>query len=258
MAAPQLNSDLKKSREDVHTQESQIPGAKGLLETLLRRFRSLSFALLLSPLALLCCVALGLAAAPGLYWFNLINEQTAQWPVPLHYFAAGFGLASGYLIYGLCLIFIIPAINFLFPFKVKAFRGPWFSLASIPWYVHNALTYMVRLTFLEFLTPSPLNNLFYKMMGMKIGKGVVINTTNISDPCLITIEDYVTVGGSATIFAHYGQKGYLVIAPVKIGRGTNVGLKASIMGGVCVGENVTIKPHTAVLPKTQIPDGETV
>ena len=117
---------------------------------------------------------------------------------------------------------------------------------------------MVRYTFLEFLTPSPLNILFYRMMGMKIGKGVVINSSHISDPCLITLGDYVTVGGSATIFAHYGQHGYLIIAPVTIGKGTNIGLKASVMGGATIGENVTIKPHSVVLPKTTVSDGETV
>ena len=128
--------------------------------------------------------------------------------MPLHYMALGFGMALGFLAYGFTLIFVVPLVNFLMPFRVKAFRGPWYSLPAIPWYVHNALTYMVRYTFLEFLTPSPLNILFFRMMGMKIGKGVVINTSNISDPSLITLGDYVTVGGSATLFAHYGQKGF--------------------------------------------------
>jgi len=175
-----------------------------------------------------------------------------------HNAAAGFGLATGYLIYGICLIFIVPAVNFINPWKPKPFRGPWYSLPAVPWFIHNGLTYMVRYTFLEFVTPSPLNILFYRMMGMKIGKGVVINSTNISDPSLITLGDYVTVGGSATIFAHYGQKGYLVIAPVTVGNYTNIGLKASIMGGAQVGANVTIKPHSAVLPKAVVSDGETV
>jgi len=229
-----------------------------LAETFLRRFRTVSFALLLSPLAFVCCGCVGLAAAPALAWFDLLNSQTSQWPLPFHYMAVGFGLSSGFLIYGICLIFIVPAVNFLIPLKVKEFRGPWYSLPAIPWFVHNGLTYMVRYTFLEFMTPSPLNVLFYKMMGMKVGKGVVINSTNISDPCLITLGDYVTVGGSATLFAHYGQKGYLVIAPVSIGKGTNIGLKASVMGGAQVGENVMIKPHSVVLPKAVIGDGETV
>ncbi len=264
MGEPKLKSKprpsklFKVKREDVLTTTSDIPGLSGYFETLLRRFRNVGFVLMMLPLGILCCACIGIAATPGLYWFSLVSAFTAQWSTPLHFLAIGFALSTGYLMYGITLIFVVPLANFLVPVKVKPFRGPWFSLAAIPWYIHNGLTYMVRLSFLEFVTPSPLNVLFYRMMGMKIGKGVVINTTNISDPSLITLGDYVTVGGSATIFAHYGQKGYLIIAPVTVGSGTNIGLKASIMGGVTVGKNVTIKPHVALLPKTDIPDGETV
>jgi len=247
-----------KQKEDVLTVSSSEKGAKGLAETFLRRFRTLSFLLLISPLALVCCLCLGVSAAPGMLVFETVKEWTLTWPALFKYTALGTAFSFGYLVYGLVLIFVVPAVNFLFPFKVRAFRGPWYSLPAVPWYVHNALTYMVRYTFLEFVTPTPLNLLFYRMMGMKVGKGVVINTTHISDPCMITIEDYVTVGGSATIFGHYGQKGYLIIAPVRIGKGTNVGLKASIMGGAQIGENVTIKPHTCILPKTAVGDGEVV
>lgn len=247
-----------KLKEDVNTTTSDKAGVTGLAETFLRRFRNVSFALLLSPLVLLCCMCVGLAAAPGLWMFDFVSQATAGWPAVFHYMAIGCALSTGYFVYGLSLIFIVPAVNFCLPFRVKPFRGPWYSLAAVPWYIHNGLTYVVRFTFLDFVTPSPLNILFYRMMGMKIGKGAVINTAFISDPSLITIGDYVTVGGSATIFAHYGQKGYLIIAPVTIGKGTNIGLKASVMGGAKIGENVTIKPHTCVLPKTEIPDGETV
>jgi hypothetical protein len=245
-------------REDVLATASNASGVHGFAETFLRRFRTLSFGLLLTPLAIVCCMALGISAAPGIFVFRAIDNFTDSWPAILHYGACGFGFALGFLTYGLTLIFVVPTVNFIMPFRVKEFRGPWYSLPAIPWFIHNGLTYMVRYTFLDFLTPSPLNILFYRMMGMKIGKGVIINTSNISDPSLITLGDYVTVGGSATIFAHYGQRGYLIIAPVTVGKGTNIGLKASIMGGAQVGENVTIKPHSAVLPKTVIPDGETV
>lgn len=246
------------TREDVHATTSKAPGIRGFAETLLRRFRNVSFAVLLSPVALICCFCLGVAAAPGVFIFQTLDEWTRSWPMIFHYAALGFGLAAGFLTYGVTLIFVVPIVNFLMPFRVKRFRGPWYSLPAIPWFVHNALTYIVRFTFLEFLTPSPLNILFFRMMGMKIGKGVVINSSHISDPCLITLEDYVTVGGSATIFAHYGQKGYLIISPVTIGKGTTIGLKASVMGGAKIGANVTIKPHTAILPNTEVPDGETL
>jgi acetyltransferase-like isoleucine patch superfamily enzyme len=141
------------------------------------------------------------------------------------------------------------------PFRVKPFRGPYYSLTSVPWYIHNAYTYVVRYTFLEFVTPTPLNVLFYKMMGMKIGKGVHINTTNISDPALIELEDKVTIGGSATIIAHYASQGYLIVERVRIGKGTTIGIKATIMGDVEIGEGAIIAPHEVVYPKSRIPAG---
>ena len=95
--------------------------------------------------------------------------------------------------------------------------------------------------------------LFYRMMGMKIGKGSHINTTNISDPALIEIGERVTIGGSVHIFAHYGQKGYLVLSRVKIGDGVNVGIKATIMGDAEIGSGAMIAPHEVILPKSRIP-----
>jgi len=126
------------------------------------------------------------------------------------------------------------------PFRLKPFRGSYYSLTSVPWYFHNAFTYIVRYTFLEFITPTPLNLLFYRMMGMKIGKGAHINTTNISDPALIEIEDKVTIGGSVHIIAHYASKGYLIVERVKIRKGATLGLKATVMGDVEIGEGAVI------------------
>jgi hypothetical protein len=242
---------------DVHSTTSDVPGLYGFVESFMRRFRNFFFIAVLTPLLAVCIFCLGAALTPAIFIFQWVNEATAQWPTFSHTLALGLGAAFAYLVYGLSLVFIVPLVNFLLPLRVKPWRGIWFSLPAIPWYVHNALTYIVRYTFLEFITPTPLNILFYRMMGMKIGKGVVINTTNISDPSMIELGDFVTIGGSATLFAHYGQKGYLVIAPVKIGKGTTVGLKSSVMGDVEVGENVNILPHAALIPKTRVADGET-
>ena len=92
------------------------------------------------------------------------------------------------------------------------------------------------------------------MMGMKIGKGVHINTTNISDAGLIELGDHVTIGGSATLFAHYAMKGYLVVSNLKIEEGVTIGLKATIMGDVEIGKYATIAPHEVILPKSKIPE----
>lgn len=245
---------LEKQKVNVHSTKSEHSGVRGFLESFLRRFRNLAFLMMLLPLVFLVILCISLSVLPGVALYQSVSVATQELHSAIHYFSLAFSLGAGFVLYGLTLIFVVPLVNFLLPFRVKPFRGIWFSLESIPWYYHNGLAYVVRYTFLEFITPSPLNILYFKMMGMKIGKGVVINTSHISDPCLITLEDHVTIGGSVTMFAHYGQKGYLIVSPVHIGKGTTIGLKASVMGGVTVGENVMVSPHTALLPKTELKD----
>ena len=84
----------------------------------------------------------------------------------------------------------------------------------------------------------------------------MINTSNVSDPCLIELGDYVTIGGSVYMMAHYGMKGFLIIDRLVIKKGAMVGLGAKLLGGVTIGVKATVLPNVAVLPKTVIKDGE--
>jgi len=254
MTASNQNSEIKKV-EDVDAPTSDRSGLAGILESILRRFRMASYLIALIPLYLLCILAMSIAATPGIFFYHFIAAQARELPLIFFYAACAFGFVSGYFLYGLTLIFVVPLFNFLLPFKCKPFRGGYFSLSSVPWYFHNALTYIVRYTFLEFITPTPLNILFFRMMGMKIGKGVHINTSNISDPALIEIEDKVTIGGSVHLIAHYASKGYLIVEPVKIRKGVTIGLKATIMGDVEIGAGAVIAPHEVILPKSRVPAG---
>jgi len=242
-------------REDVDATTSERSGIAGLFESALRRFRIAGYLIALIPLYLIGISAMSISAIPGVCFFNFVLGFAAGISDLLYYGLVSFALISGYFLYGITIIFIIPLVNFLMPFRLKPFRGGYYSLTSVPWYFHNAFTYIVRYTFLEFITPTPLNILFYRMMGMKIGKGAHINTTNISDPCLIEIEDKVTIGGSVHIIAHYASHGYLITGPVKIRKGATLGLKATIMGDVEIGEGAQIAPHEVILPKSRIPAG---
>ena len=121
---------------------------------------------------------------------------------------------------------------------------------GIPWFIN--LYFILLDTRFRFYYPSPIAQWYLRFMGMKIGKNVVLNTSNISDPCLLVLEDYVTIGGSVTLMGHYGQKGILILSPTIIKKGSMVGLRASIFGGVTVEEGSFIPAHEAVLPKTVV------
>jgi acetyltransferase-like isoleucine patch superfamily enzyme len=246
-----------KNKIDTDPQHSDQKGLVGLYEMGIRRFKTLGSLSLFVPFYCLAALCLGLALLPGVTLYHWSNDSLQSYPMLLRNLGLGVSLAIGFILFGFSLLFILPTLNFLLRTSPKPWKGPYYSSQTIPWGIHNALTYVMRYTFLEYLTPTPFNILFYKMMGMKIGKNVQINTTHISDPCLIEMEDHVTIGGSATIIAHYAQGGILILAPVKIKRGATVGLKATILGGVEIGEKAKILPNSFVLPKTKIPAGET-
>ncbi|MGE3611080.1 MAG: hypothetical protein AB7I27_15925 [Bacteriovoracaceae bacterium] len=246
--------DNNKNQQDVHSIRSERSGLLGIMESVLRRFRNVSFILLLAPITFLYIFCIGVALTPGITLFKYVSHWSAEFGPLVQNFFQGMSIASAFLLYGLTLIFVVPLVNKLLPLKVKTQRTTWFSLSVIPWYYHNALTYLVRYTFLDFITPTPLNKLFYQMMGMKIGKGTIINTSNISDPCLIEIGDYVTIGGSATLVAHYGMKGFLIIDKLVIDDMAVIGMKATLFGNVVVGKRAMVKPNEVVLPKTRIPE----
>lgn len=243
---------MKTNVETVNTQASTKVGLMGSIETVLRRFKDIAFLLALLPIAGLYWICLSAALWPGVYIFSTINEVSHALPlfVRVTFFALGAGFSI--LSFIVVLLLVVPLVNWPIKHFVKPFRGGWYSLEAVPWYYHNALTYLVRYTILNLITPSPLTIFFYRAMGMKLGKNVLLNTGNISDPCLIEIEDYATVGGSVYLMAHYGMKGYLIVDRLKIRKAANIGLHSYVMAAE-VGEYATILPNSTVLPKTHVP-----
>jgi len=247
---------LVRERVDVDPKGTAHHGLAGLYELALRRFTNAIYILTMLPLYLLGASVIGCSLAPGIAVFRYVMAISHDWSPWAQNMAFGASIALGYFLFGFTSILVVPLANFLMRTSPKTFRGPYYSVDFLQWFVHNALTYVVRYTFLEFITPTPFNILFFRLMGMKIGRGTNINTSNISDPALIELGKHVTIGGSATLCAHYGQGGYLVLSPVRIGDGVTIGLKASVMGGVEIGEGAKVLPHSVVLPKTKIGAGE--
>jgi acetyltransferase-like isoleucine patch superfamily enzyme len=219
--------------------------------------KSLLQALGAIPFLALAALTAGLSAAPGVYVFHHLYQHAQGLPPHFLYPALGVALVLGYITYGMSLIFVAPLLNLVFGGRLlKPYKGKQVSLGILPWYVHATFTMLPRLSFLPFICTTPFINLYYRLMGMKMGDNVVVNTTAIADPGMIEIGKRVTLGGSCSIMGHYAQGGYMVIAPTKIGDGATIGLRAIIMGGVVIGEKAKVMAGSFVLPKTVIPPGE--
>ncbi len=237
--------------------QSKNPPPRHAFDRFLRRFARASYLVAVILLYVLASTALGVAVAPALWAFDRLASWSAGLPVPLHYLAAGTSAALCFFLAGLTLLVVVPIYNWVLPTRVRPFKGGYYSVHVVPWFIHNALFYLVRYTFLPFVTLTPFGIWFLRAMGMKIGRHAFVNTEYISDPRLITLGEDAALGGSVRIFAHYGGGGNFVIAPVVIGARATIGLGVTVMGDVEVGEGATVLPHAVLLPGSRVGPGET-
>jgi hypothetical protein len=232
------------------------PPPSGNVDRFVRRFNSLSYGAAVLVLYAIGASALGVALYPALWMIRRWAPALWQSGGFAHLLALALLLSVAAFVWGFALLIVVPIYNALLPTRLRPFRGGYFTAAAVPWYLHNGLFYLVRFTFLPFVTLTPFGVLFLRAMGMRIGRRPRITTEFISDPCMITLGDDVTIGGSAHIFCHYGGSGHLVIAPVVIGSRATIGLKATVMGDVTIGEDATVLAHSVLLPGTRVGPGE--
>jgi acetyltransferase-like isoleucine patch superfamily enzyme len=237
--------------------DSKNPPPSGWLDRLTRRFSRPAYAIVVLGIYLLASTALGFAIAPALWLFDRIGAWSAGLAPWLHWLAQGVGLALSFFLFGFTLLVVVPIYNWILPTRVRPFKGGYYTLRAAPWFLHNGLFYLVRFTFLPFVTLTPFGVWFLQAMGMKIGRHAFINTEYISDPQLITLGDDVALGGSVRIFAHYGGGGNLVISPVVIEDRATIGLAATVMGDVRVGAGATLLAHSVLMPGSRVGAGET-
>ncbi len=201
--------------------------------------------------------ALGLALTPAVLVWQWVAAWGARLSLLGHAFAIALGTAVAFFVFGFALLVVVPVYNLVLPTRVRPFKGGYYTLRAAPWLLHNALFYLVRYTFLPFVTLTPFGVWFLKAMGMKIGRHAFINTEYISDPQLLQIGDDAALGGSVRICAHFGGGGHLTVAPVIIGARATLGLAVTVMGDVEVGDGATVLPNSVLLPGSRVGAGET-
>jgi acetyltransferase-like isoleucine patch superfamily enzyme len=205
----------------------------------------------------IAATALGLAAAPALALIRLMFGWAARVPAVPGFLLQGLALGMAWFIFGMALLGVVALYNKLLPTRIGRYKGNFYSPETIAWFLHNGLFYLVRYTFLPFVTLTPFGVWFLKAMGMKIGRHAFINTENISDPGLLSIGDDVVIGGSVRICAHYGGGGKLTIAPVIVGDRVTLGLACCILGDVIIGNDAVILAESVLLPGSRVGEGET-
>ena len=201
----------------------------------------------------------GLPIAPAMVVFDVITNHFLTDEKYINYIIYSLTIGVCFMVYILSLLFMsgmtqriihvrIPADKDKIVDKLESWTTVrWAVCAHLHRCTHPVLVHTI---------PSPICNAYYRLAGARIGKGVQINSINLNDPSVISIEDKVVIGGRSVINGHLVEKGQLILARVNLKKGCLIGAGTTIQPGVTVGEGAVIATNGLVGKWKNIPAGE--
>ena len=120
------------------------------------------------------------------------------------------------------------------------------SFAFYHWLIMGSIHTVNINLFLPMTIGSAATKLYYKIIGIKIGKNVFINTVGLHDGYLLEIGDNVVIGGRTEITCHIFEKGTLILDKVHVGNNVLIGANCYIMPGASISDNCDISANSVI------------
>jgi hypothetical protein len=190
-------------------------------------------------------------------WTLSRYEGSTPYPI-LDVMLLGAVISISYLIFCIGLLVFGPIMKWVIGIFSHQREGeyPYLHPVSGYWSIVNGIILFNRNICLEITRTTFLIVLFYRLMGMKIGRGTLINSTYLHDPDLITIGRNVTIGGDVMILGHVGERGVLKLKKVRLGDYVEIGQSSLVMPGSVIEKGSMVGAHSIVLKDTVIPPYE--
>lgn len=208
------------------------------------------------PLFLIAVILITSSLLAPIYLIRFTLENyIGSTPFPLlDVMVLGASFGASYLIFGIGLLIFGPALKWGLGIFSHQREGeyPYISPVAGYWSVVNGIILFNRHLFLELTRTTVLIVMFYRLMGMKIGKGTIINTTYLHDPDLITVGRNVTFGGDVMVLGHVGERGVLILRKVVIEDDVDIGQSSLILPGSHLGKGCIVGAYSIVTKNTRI------
>ncbi len=212
---------------------------------------SLSQMILTLALYVLGAVVIGISLVPAVLFVSAVWLNNAGKEFVVQVTWTCMAAAGGYFLFGLTLMLAVGLLRTVSGLRLREGHYKIGSTEMLKWFFVNALFLSVRTVFIEFTLLTPFCNLFYRLMGARVGLNVQINSKNVADHSLLEIGDHAVIGGNATVIGHSFESQGLRLAKVNIGKKVIVGLNAVIMPGVVIGDGAIIAAG-AIVPKQTV------
>ena len=208
----------------------------------------------------LCCGVLQFFSLYFVFGFNLIRDMTLYLVFFYLYYnghslaeSVSWALLSSVASYPTLIAIAITA-KWIILGRIKPGSYPLWGNFYLRWWFIRKLFQIMDL---HYLMGTPLLPMVYRMLGMKIGRDVHLETDLFAAFDVITIGTGTTIDERAVVSGYSVQNGHLVIGPVSIGSYCFVGTR-SVVCEHTVMEDESRLDDLSLLPSgTRLPAGET-
>ncbi len=169
------------------------------------------------------------------------------WVVALHLIVAG-------LLYGMGGFIFIVILKWLFIFRYNKRSQPmWTVFVWASEGITNLYEGLVVPNFMRYLRGTPWLPIAFNLLGSHIGRGVYLDTTDITEFDCVSIGDYSELNALACPQTHLFEDRIMKIDAVNIGKRVCIGARSTVLYSAVVADNVKLGPLTLVMKGESIP-----
>jgi len=163
-------------------------------------------------------------------------------------------LALAGCLFGLASFFLVVALKWILVGRYRPRAVPmWTPFVWISEAVTNLYESLAVPNFLDILRGTPMLPWALRLLGARIGKGVYLNTTDLTEFDCVHIGDEAELNAWCGPQTHLFEDRVMKIGTVEIGAGVTVGVRSTILYDTQVGAGARLGPLTLVAKGERLP-----
>jgi non-ribosomal peptide synthetase-like protein len=171
-------------------------------------------------------------------------------------FKVATALAFAGCLYGVASFLLVVALKWILIGRYRpCARAMWTPFVWISEAVTNLYESLAVPNLLDFLRGTPMLPWALRLLGAKIGKGVFLNTTDLTEFDCVRIGDEAELNAWSGPQTHLFEDRVMKIGTVEIGAHTTLGARTTILYATHVGDGVILGPLTLVAKGERLPAG---
>ena len=148
---------------------------------------------------------------------------------------------------------LVIAFKWLIIGRFKAGEYPLWGLYYVRFWVVKKL---VEAAPTQLLSATPYLNVFYRLLGARIGHGVYLGSTRLMTFDLLTLEDGASIAREAGLLGYRIERDRLILGPIRVGRDAYVGLRAILENDTQLGDEAELDDLSVVAAGHRVPARE--